>query len=263
MEMTLSTWTVAAAAALIAGISKGGFGGGVGFVSTLTLALAIAPAAAAAIMLPVLIAIDQVGMATWWRTWSLKVVGPALIAAAVGVCLGGLLFHAVSVEAFRLTLGFIALAFLAFQRARARGWTPTRKASSGRASGGSSRFGRHLGAAIWGGAAGVTSTISHAGGPPVAIYLLGQNLTKTAYQGSSVLIFWAINLMKLGPYAALGVLDGGTLAISLPLIPAAFIGVAIGVWAHKRVPEAIYLRVMTALLFCTAVKLIWDGATGL
>lgn len=251
MEPDHATIAVAAAAALVAGVSKGGFGGGVGFVSTLTLSLVIPPAQAVAVMLPVLIAIDQLGLATWWRKWSLAAVLPAILAAAVGIGLGALLFNAVSPAHFRLGLGVIALSFLGFQLARARGWRPP--------TGG----GRTFRAGVWGAAAGFTSTISHAGGPPVTIYLLGEKLEKAAYQASTVLLFWAINLMKLGPYAALGVFDFTTLTLSAMLIPAAFVGVAIGVWAHKRVPDAVFLKVMAALLFCTAIKLIWDGASGL
>lgn len=241
----------AVAAVLIAGVSKGGFGAGLGFVSTPLLALAVTPAEAAAILLPVLILIDQVGMASYWRKWNWAVVWPVLVASIAGIALGILMFDAVSPDALRLGLGTIALGFLGFQLARTRGWTPR--------SGG----GRGLRAAIWGAASGFTSTISHAGGPPVTIYLLSEKLEKTAYQASSVLIFWALNLMKLGPYAAIGAFDASTLATSAALAPAAILGVAVGIWAHRRVPERLFFRAMAVLLGLTGAKLVWDGATGL
>jgi hypothetical protein len=37
--------------------------------------------------------------------------------------------------------------------------------------------------------AGFTSFVSHAGGPPAAIFLLSRGLDKTGYQATSVLIF--------------------------------------------------------------------------
>lgn len=247
----LTLLALACAAALLAGVSKGGFGGGLGFVATPLLALTFAPGQAAAIMLPVLILIDQVGLWSYWRKWDWALVWPVLIAAAVGIGIGVLAFGAVSADALRLGLGLIALLFLVFQVARARGWNPA------------SRGGRGLRAGIWGATCGFTSTISHAGGPPVTIYLLGENVGKTTYQASTVLIFWAVNLMKLGPYAAVGVFNAQTLTLSATMIPAAIIGVAIGIWAHKRVPERIYLRAMATLLCITGLKLLWDGATGL
>ncbi|MEL6791992.1 MAG: sulfite exporter TauE/SafE family protein [Pseudomonadota bacterium] len=243
--------TLYALAALIAGISKGGFGGGVGFVATPLLAVTFAPAQAAAVMLPVLILIDQVGIFAYWRQWRWALVWPVLIAAAVGIALGVAAFGAVDPDLLRIGLGVIAISFLIFQIARARGWTPP---SGGR---------RGARAAIWGATCGFTSTISHAGGPPVTIYLLGEQVGKTVFQASTVLIFWSVNLMKLGPYAAVGVFSGESLLLSLAMAPAAILGVLIGVWAHKRAPEGVYLKAMSVLLAATGAKLLWDGATGL
>lgn len=249
-EADLSLWAAAVAAVLLSGISKGGFGGGLGFVATPLLALAVPPATAAAIMLPILIMIDQVGVATYWRKWSWGAVWPALIAAAFGIGLGVLAFGAVSPNLLRLGLGAIAIIFLVFQLAQKLGWTPEVAGPRGPR------------ATLWA-VAGFTSTISHAGGPPITIYLLAERLEKTAYQASSVLIFWAVNLMKLGPYAALGVLDLSSLSMSLTLAPAAVAGVVLGVWAHKRVPERIYFRGVAVLLGLTGMRLLWDGALGI
>lgn len=250
MSHELTLYGLAALAALIAGISKGGFGGGVGFVATPLLAVTFAPAQAAAVMLPVLILIDQVGIFSYWRQWRWALVWPALIAAAVGIALGVAAFGAVDADWLRIGLGVISILFLVFQIARARGWTPP---SGGR---------RGIRASIWGATCGFTSTISHAGGPPITIYLLGEQVGKTVFQASTVLIFWSVNLMKLGPYAAVGVFSAETLWLSLMMAPAAVLGVLIGVWAHKRVPERVYLNAMSVLLFATGAKLLWDGATG-
>ncbi|MEM7545458.1 MAG: sulfite exporter TauE/SafE family protein [Pseudomonadota bacterium] len=250
-EADLTLYAAAMFAVLVAGISKGGFGAGLGFLATPFLALAVTPAEAAAIMLPVLILIDQVGMVSYWREWRWDVVWPVLISGAVGIALGTLAFGTFSADALRLGLGIIAIGFLLFQLAQKRGWTPP------------SRGGRGARAGLWGAVSGFTSTVSHAGGPPITIYLLGERLEKTVYQASSVLIFWCINLMKLGPYAALGVLDFSSLSFSLQLAPAAIVGVLFGVWAHKRVPEWLFFRAMVVLLALTGSKLIWDGARGL
>lgn len=251
METDLAIYAAGAVAVLVAGISKGGFGAGLGFLATPFLALAASPAEAAAIMLPVLMLIDQIGIVSYWRKWRWAAVWPALIAGAVGIGLGALVFGSVSADLLRLGLGLIALLFLAFQLAQRRGWTPAAGGPRARRAG------------LWGAVAGFTSTISHAGGPPITIYLLGEKLEKTVYQASSVLIFWALNLMKLGPYAALGVLDLSSLEVSLALAPAAVIGVLIGIWAHSRVSERLFFRAMVVLLGLTGAKLLWDGAVGL
>ena len=48
-------------AVLIVGISKGGFGGGLGFIAVPMIALSAPPIVAAAIMLPILCLMDLVG----------------------------------------------------------------------------------------------------------------------------------------------------------------------------------------------------------
>lgn len=251
MEVDLTLYFLAGCAVLIAGISKGGFGGGLAFMATPLLALTVTPVQAAAIMLPVLIMIDQIGMISYWRKWRWDVVWPILVAGTVGVGLGCLAFGRLSADMLRLGLGLIALGFLAFQIAQKQGWKPHSEGS------------RQLRASIWGTACGFTSMISHAGGPPVTIYLLGEKLQKTAYQASAVLIFAFINMTKLGAYSAIGVLDASILGFSAKLFPVALIGVLIGVWAHKHVPEWLFFRLLVILLALTGAKLVWDGLNGI
>ncbi|PZO79134.1 MAG: hypothetical protein DI629_10165, partial [Mesorhizobium amorphae] len=53
-------YAVAIPAVILVGLSKGGFGGGVGFVGVPLMALVISPVQAAAILLPILILMDIV-----------------------------------------------------------------------------------------------------------------------------------------------------------------------------------------------------------
>ena len=59
-QFNLEFFLIAAPAVIFAGISKGGFGSGVAFVSAAILALVIEPGEALAIMLPLLMLIDLV-----------------------------------------------------------------------------------------------------------------------------------------------------------------------------------------------------------
>lgn len=108
-------------------------------------------------------------------------------------------------------------------------------------------------------AAGFTSFVSHAGGPAAAVYLLSLGIGKTAYQATTVITFFAINLMKLGPYIALGIFSAESLLLDLLLAPMAFAGVALGVWLHRQVSERLYYRLTYVLLLITGAKLIFDA----
>ncbi|MCB1364429.1 MAG: sulfite exporter TauE/SafE family protein, partial [Rhodobacteraceae bacterium] len=110
-----------------------------------------------------------------------------------------------------------------------------------------------------GAVAGFTSFVSHAGGPPAAVYLLSQRLSKTEYQASTVLVFWAINVAKFVPYAYLGMFTRQTLLADLALAPFALAGAWFGVWAHRLLPERAFFAITYVLLSVTGAKLVWDG----
>ncbi|MFX8883324.1 hypothetical protein ABTM86_19005, partial [Acinetobacter baumannii] len=71
-------------------------------------------------------------------------------------------------------------------------------------------------------AAGVTTMLAHAGGPPLAIYLLCRGLPKAVYAGTTSLVFTVGNLVKVAPWAIVaqpGRAMLWTALICLPLVP--------------------------------------------
>ena len=85
---------------------------------------------------------------------------------------------------------------------------------------------------FWSTFSGLTSTIAHAGGPPLIVYLLPQQLDKAVLVGTTVIFFAVINVVKLVPYAWLGLFDARNLATSLVLAPLAPVGIGLGVLPH-------------------------------
>ncbi|RWC88728.1 MAG: sulfite exporter TauE/SafE family protein, partial [Mesorhizobium sp.] len=69
--LLLDPWFYAAAipAVILVGLSKGGFGGAVGFIGVPLMALAMPPVQAAAILLPILCLMDIVSVWTWWGVY--------------------------------------------------------------------------------------------------------------------------------------------------------------------------------------------------
>ena len=244
-------YLAAVPAVLLAGISKGGFGGGLGVMAVPLMALFIAPVQAAAIMLPILCVMDLVGIWAYWRRWdrtSLIIVGSA---AMLGIAIGTLSFRYLEPWAIRLLIGAIAVGFaLNF-------WLspPSRRdvvRSHSWARGG-----------FWGAVSGFTSFTAHAGGPPLNVYLLPLRLDKTSYQATTVIFYLTINYVKLGPYAWLGQFSAENLTTSAVLFPVALAGVASGLWLHNRIPQAIFYRACYVFLFLAGLKLLYDGVTQL
>ncbi|NNG03927.1 MAG: sulfite exporter TauE/SafE family protein, partial [Inquilinus sp.] len=106
-------WFYAAAlpAVLIAGISKGGFGGGVGLVAVPLMALTVAPPQAAAIMLPILCFMDVFGVWAYRRRWDWRILRIVVPAALIGIAAGAASFRYLNADAIRLMLGLIAVGF--------------------------------------------------------------------------------------------------------------------------------------------------------
>jgi uncharacterized membrane protein YfcA len=250
MELDATFFAFAVPAVIFAAVSKGGFGSGAAFAATPLLALVIEPAQAVGLMLPLLMLMDVTSLRTYWRKWNWPHSRALMIGAVPGVVLGALFFRAVSADGLRLLVGGIAIGFVAFQLARARGLiAPGREGD------------RTVLGWFWGGVTGLTSFVSHAGGPPAAMYLLAARLAKTEYQASTVIVFWWVNLIKFPLYVALGMFTMQSALANLILAPVAVAGVFLGVWAHRMIPEPVFFRITYVLLTITGAKLIFDAVT--
>lgn len=250
LVLDLTFFLIAGPAVIFAGISKGGFGSGAAFASASVLALVVEPGLALGVMLPLLMLIDVSTLRPYWRKWDSEAALLLIIGAVPGVALGAALYKVAEPDVFRVLIGAISVGFVLWQIASKRGLIPAATHQL----------------PVWAGAtaglvAGFTSFVSHAGGPPAAVYLLSKRLGKTEFQASTVLIFWVVNIAKFVPYAFLGMFTLETGLANLVLAPFALIGACLGVKAHRLVPENVFFALTYVLLTLTGAKLIWDGLT--
>lgn len=244
MNLELGFFAIAGPAVVFAGVSKGGFGSGAAFASAAILALVMPPAEALGLMLPLLMLIDLATLRPYWGKWSWPEAKVLIAGGIPGVALGVALMAVANDDVLRFLIGAVALGFVIW-----RLWPGA---------------GQRKALPVWAGGlagvvAGFTSFISHAGGPPVAVYLLSRGVGKTAYQATTVLIFWIINIAKAVPYAVLGVFTAETLWLDLWLAPFALLGAWLGVRAHQMVSERVFFGLTYVLLSLTGARLIWDA----
>jgi uncharacterized membrane protein YfcA len=239
-------YVVAIPAILLVGISKGGFGGGVGLIGTPMVALVATPTRAAAILLPILCAMDVVGVIAYRRNWdpvNMRILVPGAI---VGILLGTATFRFLDENLIRLLIGVLALAFVLrhwFEREPAvEPADPDRRVGS-----------------LWGALSGFTSFVAHAGGPPLSVYLLPQRMDKTLFVGTTVIYFAVVNYVKLVPYSFLGQFSGENLLTSLVLSPLAPLGMQLGIWLHGRFDEKLFYQTIYLMLAVVGLKLLYDG----
>ena len=181
-----------------------------GLIGVPLLALAVPLVQAAAIMLPILCLMDLFAVWSYRREWSREHVRALLPPAILGIALGAWAFQALDERGIRLIVGVLAVAFstqywIGLWR---RGGSEPPPARPGATS-----------ARIWGLLSGFTSTVAHAAGPTMSVYLLPLRLAPSLYVGTSVVLFFVFNYVKLIPYAWLGQLHAENLWTSLALAP--------------------------------------------
>lgn len=249
--MITDPWFYAAAipAVLLVGISKGGFGSGAGIFATPLMALTVPIPQAAAIMLPILIVMDAVGLWAYRGKFNRENLPVLLVGGVIGIALGAIAFRYLSDAWTRLVLGAISVGFVMHYYGFRVG---SRTVAASRVKG-----------FFWSTVSGLTSTIAHAGGPPLSIYLLPLRLEKSLLVGTTVVFFAVINLVKLIPYAWLDLFDGRNLSTSAALAPLAPIGIFAGYQMMRRVNEVVFYRICYALLAVVGLRLLWEGATAL
>jgi uncharacterized membrane protein YfcA len=250
LTLDLTFFLIAGPAVIFAGVSKGGFGSGAAFAAASVLALVVEPGLALGVMLPLLMLIDVSTLKPYWRKWDSQAALLLIAGAVPGVALGAALYKVAEPDVFRVLIGVISVGFVVWQIAVRLGYVRVAAQALSPAAG-----------ALAGAVAGFTSFVSHAGGPPAAVYLLSRRLSKTEFQATTVLVFWIVNIAKFVPYAFLGMFTLQTGIANLVLAPFAVFGAWLGVKAHMLVPERLFFAVTYVLLTVTGLKLIWDGLT--
>ena len=209
-----SFWVIAVFVMLLTGLGKSGFGSGIGALATPLLALTIPVADAAALLLPLLIIMDIFTIPYYRGRFHWGHLRILMIGALLGIAIGGYYFTVLShnERAMKMGIGALAVLFVLIQVVRSFLLGKFRDQPPPRAVGW-----------LMGAVGGFTSTVAHAGGPPVTIYLLPQGLQRDQFVGTVALLFGLINVVKLVPYYYLGLLRVSNITTILLLAPLAYI----------------------------------------
>lgn len=232
-------WLLAIVGVIFTGISKSGLAGGAGVVAVPLLALVISIPEAAALMLPLLLIMDV-------RTISLyrhaiknyHSIATIVIAGLLGVVIAGSAMGSLPTKSLQLILAILCISFALWDQL-----APILAKLPGSAM-------------IWGTFAGITSTLLHAGGPPISIYFLAQKLEKQQWLGQAAIFFAMINFSKLVPYTLNNSWSTELLLTSMALIPFALIGVSLGYRIQKLISQDNFMRMCRGMLLLSGVSLL-------
>nr|WP_255415814.1 sulfite exporter TauE/SafE family protein [Salinisphaera sp. Q1T1-3] len=232
-------------AALIVGMSKGGLASAAA-ISVPMLALVMNPIQAAALLLPVYIVTDWVAVSLYRRDHSKRNLAILIPSMLVGVTIATVVTPYTPESLLLIVTGLIGLWYCL------RTWL-------GRGQGAATEAAVPQGV-FWGTITGITSFITHSGGPPAQAYLLPQRLPKLQFAGTIAIAFAFCNLAKLPAYWWLDKLHGLSWQLTLGLVATGIVGTVIGRRIAQWLSETTYRRMIEIMLFALSIILLSKGA---
>lgn len=228
---------------------KGAFGGGFAIVGIPLLALLMDSIEAGALLASLFVLMDLFAFRYWSpSTWSKPDLMPLIPSLLLGIALGTWLLSVLDDRAIAILIGAVTFTFAA--RWYLGGGALVRRKRS------------LVGASLAGTVSGITTMVAHAGGPPLAIYLISLGLPKNIYAGTTSLFFTVGNVIKLFPWLWLGFAADTAWLLVLLALPAVPLGVLTGWKLHQRLDQRTIYSLLYALLVLVSVQLLWDGISG-
>lgn len=279
MELWL-WWSVALLAVFLIGVTKSGFGSGVGLMIVPMMAIAMGhipgrgSQAALGLLLPLLVLGDLISVWQYrktfftppgaWQVLSVRQIMRRLLPGTFcGVALGALLlwyFHSQQnrengqkmVEGLiRTEIGVESVLLVSLHW-----WNQYRGVQK-------HLMPEPLRSHAVGAFAGASSTLAHAAGPIIAMYLLPLKLDRQLYVGTSALYFFILNSSKLPVYWQAGQFEHAELGFTLKFLPLVVCGALFGFWVNKRLGDKVFTKVVYLLTFVLGWYILIDGAASL
>jgi hypothetical protein len=258
-------WFLVCFAVFGIGVTKSGFGAGVGLMLVPMMALAMAHIpgrgsdAALGLMLPLLVTGDLLAVWQYRHLFSLDIVKRLLPGTAVGVVLGGLLLYLlkragserVGAALVQMEIGFESIFLVGLHWYRL--WRGKAK-----------RVMREpLRSHVTGGFAAVSSTLAHGAGPIVSLYLLPLDLNRQLFVGTCAIYFFILNTAKLPVFYAIGEFDHASLPFSLQFLPLVVAGAILGLWLNTRISDKWFSRIVYCVTFLLGWYILFDAIDAL
>jgi len=239
-----TSYVLGGLAAALIGLTKTGVpGAAIPAILLMTEAFSENAKTAVAACLPVLLVGDVLAVA-WYRhhaQW--RKLAKLLPYVVLGMLPGWLVLRALQANQLRPVIGGLVLALLVLELARRRfQWD-------------------HVPRSRWfiagtGLLAGFATTVAHAAGPVMTIYLLSQGMAKREFMGTAAWFFLLVNLSKIPVYLGEGMITPDVLRFDLVIVPGVLVGAALGVFVLTKIPQRVFDALALSLAAVAAVRLL-------
>ena len=253
MPLSLVQVTATAVLILLAALIKTGFGVGAGIFLSATLCLVIPPKMAIAIGGPVMLLTDIIPVWQFRKEICRPVLGLLMLGSLGGIVAGGLIINIIPDRWFIRTVGILCGLFAAQQLFRL--YLPA-GLQRGMPSLMVLPLPRWVGFII-GLLGGIASAISHAGGVIYSIYMMRLEMTKGAFVGTLVAVFFLSDILKIGVYWNMNFLTPQMMEFVAWMIPVVILGGLLGYYIHQRISTARFEKIILVIVLLISVRLIF------
>jgi uncharacterized membrane protein YfcA len=112
---------------------------------------------------------------------------------------------------------------------------------------------------VTGAFAGTSSTLAHAAGPIIAMYLLPLKLERKLFVATCALYFFVLNTIKLPSYYMAGQFEHAELGFTFKFLPVVIAGAVFGFWVNKRMSDKLFAKVPYLATFVLGWYILVDG----
>ena len=257
-------WTVICLGVFLIGLTKSGLGAGLGLIVVPIVAIALGhtdrgSAAALGLLLPLLLTGDVISVCQYRRLFDFTLIRPLVVPAAIGIALGSVMLWAIHRPENERLIGTLVRLEIGVESVLLVGlhwWRSSR--------GDGARLMREpLRAWLSGTYTGISTTLAHAAGPVVALYLLPLKPDRRTFVGTTALFFAMANASKLPAYYFAGQFEHAELGFTVRFLPCLVAGAAVGFWLNKRLTDFSFLRFVYVATFAIGVYLTIDAGVTL
>jgi uncharacterized membrane protein YfcA len=110
---------------------------------------------------------------------------------------------------------------------------------------------------------GASSTLAHAAGPIIVMYLLPLKLERRLFVAVSALYFFFLNGLKLPFYYKAGQFAHAELSFTALFLPLVIAGAAFGFWVNRKMNDKLFTTFIYVCTFLLGWYVIYDGVISL
>jgi uncharacterized membrane protein YfcA len=240
--MEMSSALLITLVVLLIGISKSAFAGALGVFAVPILMLKFTALEAITLMLPLLIIADTMSIKSFWKKWDKELLALLIPGAVVGIVIANLLMDYINSGYLRNIIALICIIFslknIFFNQLHL------------------SFLQNRIGAYFMSACSGISSTLVHAGGPPLIIYFTAIGLPRVKFVATAAAFFAVMNVIKLVGVLSLGLLTIETVITALAFFPLALVGNWLGIKINQNLDKQLFEKVMNYFLLILGFWLV-------